>query len=144
MPKFTVCYSREVTQTVCYTVEAEDEDAAEEAAHVIMDGEELDGGRHGVNWETQDNGFSRVRCDSIDPAIEDEATEESFERDDYLYVPEVRETVGDAPGWIWTRWTKQKGTGQALSGRAFLPSGTGQHGVVSRFEALDRDAEGNE
>lgn len=73
MPKYNVTYAREITQTVTYTVEAEDEDEAEDAAHARRDGDELDGGADGVPWETQDNGFARVRCESIDLAEEEES-----------------------------------------------------------------------
>jgi hypothetical protein len=69
---------------------------------------------------------------------------DSFEWKDHVYVPEERENVGGETGWIWTRWTRQKGGGRALSGRAFLASDATLQQIVARFNEMDLGPEGDD
>lgn len=65
--KFDVCFTREVTESVIYTVEAADSDAAREKAREKLDALQLVGD---VKWETGDGGFEEISCCYVEPADE--------------------------------------------------------------------------
>lgn len=65
--KYQVTYTREITQTVSYIVEAPDESDAEGAAQRLLEDQVADGT---AMWHTPYTGPESIRCASIDLADE--------------------------------------------------------------------------